>query len=763
MAKTPASDHEALELEPAATRELVELAPVGIFVSDSTGRCTYVNRALCQLLGYSRNELLGLTLGDLLPECERRQLAEVNAALLQGRMDTREWNLRRADRTYVAVEVSANMLPHGQWHAYVRDVTASRAAEAQRMALAARGHLQALVGTLPLAAFAFDAAGTMTANRHAQELFRIEFAPELGAQQYAGRLFLPDGNPLPQDKLPSARALNGESVIGEELLLRRADGTDIPVLVTAAPILEEQGQCVGAVALFQDASERMQLQRARENERLLKAVFELLPVGVWIADRAGRIVSTNPAGERIWGGARFVPIEQFDQYEGWRVSDGRRIGAQEWALARAIRDAETCTGEVVRIRGFDGSTKTIINSAAPLIDETGNIEGAIGLNEDISALHGAQEKQATSEQLFRTVFDLLPVGVWISDREGKIVSGNPAGQQIWQGARYVDPDESSTYKGWWIETGAPVGPDEWGLTRAVRQGEISRRELIRIRCFDGSFKTVINWAAPIRSDSGEITGAVLVNEDVSPLQQTQEQLRAAVRDREQLLAVVTHDLRNPLNAILATTMLIDSKAAALADGEGVRSLATTVADVARQMSGLVNDLLTVAVASDARSVLKTKPIRSTALVEKAARAARPIFALEGVGLELEVDSDLPILHVDADRLLRVFANLLDNARKFTQSAGRVTLSARASSAGVRFCISNSGPSLSTAEIDSMFQPFWQAARGDNRGKGLGLAICRAMIEAHGGTIWAEPAQGQRVRVCFLVPSARPIAFSHTRP
>jgi signal transduction histidine kinase len=111
---------------------------------------------------------------------------------------------------------------------------------------------------------------------------------------------------------------------------------------------------------------------------------------------------------------------------------------------------------------------------------------------------------------------------------------------------------------------------------------------------------------------------------------------------------------------------------------------------------------------------------------------------------------LPVINVDADKLLRVFANLLDNAVKFTASSGHITLAAEATTGGVRFSVANTGKALTDEERAAMFQLFWQGRR-DARGAGLGLSICRSIVEAHGGTIWAEPVEGKRVRVCFVLP------------
>jgi diguanylate cyclase (GGDEF)-like protein len=117
---------------------------------------------------------------------------------------------------------------------------------------------------------------------------------------------------------------------------------------------------------------------------VLKKVIALLPVGVWLIDRSGRIVYGNDAGQRIWGGARYVGVEQFDEYKGWWVRNGRPIAAEEWAAARAIRDGTVSLNEEVAIECFDGTRKIILNSAMPIRDGGGAIVGAIVVNQDIT-------------------------------------------------------------------------------------------------------------------------------------------------------------------------------------------------------------------------------------------------------------------------------------------------------------------------------------------------------------------------------------------
>jgi PAS domain S-box-containing protein len=479
----------------------------------------------------------------------------------------------------------------------------------------------------------------------------------------------------------------------------------------------------------------------------LQVLVEHASDGIFIADVNGLYTFVNESGCRMLGCSRAEVIGKtiFDLIPNEDVE--LLLASKSAMLQGATHVAEW------RLRRKDGSWLPVEVSAKILAD--GQWQGFV---RDISE---RKAHQARNDALFRQleeerqwlkgIFDILPVGVWIADRDGRIMMSNRAGDQIWQGTRYVGPEQFSEYKARWVETGKPIAPEEWGLARAIRGGEIAQSELIRIQCFDGSFKTIINWAAPLHAEDGAITGAIAVNEDVTALQYTQEQLRAAVRDREDILAIVTHDLRNPLSSLQMTADAMERESRTLAEDTLLRCGIAAIRDTVRRMSGLVDDLLAVSVAQGGHSMLKLAPITPSILLNSAAEA-RSLLATSSLHLELSLAPDLPMLNIDGDRILRVLTNLLDNALKFT-AAGRILISAEPVAGGVRFAVANSGEPLSSETLKTMFQPFWQAARNDRRGAGLGLSICRSIVEAHGGTIWAEPAQGERVRVCFVLPRA----------
>ena len=163
-------------------------------------------------------------------------------------------------------------------------------------------------------------------------------------------------------------------------------------------------------------------------------------------------------------------------------------------------------------------------------------------HDDITASKRAEKQLDATAHLLEEVLETLPVGVWILDAEGRIVFGNPAGQRIWAGARYVGPEEFGEYKGWWLRTGEAIAAHEWAGARAISQGVTSVDEEIEIECFDGTRKVMLHSAIPLIGDDA-VTGAIVVNQDITArkreeaeLARTHAELEAAHADLEAALA-----------------------------------------------------------------------------------------------------------------------------------------------------------------------------------------------------------------------------------
>ncbi|MET0660126.1 MAG: PAS domain S-box protein, partial [Steroidobacteraceae bacterium] len=308
------------EPSPAQLRALIEQAPDGILVADPDGRCSFVNEAACRLLGFARDEIIGRHFSELIPPEDVDRLLDTKAQLLKGGSQVGEWQLRRKDGTCLHVEVSTRILADGQWQGIVRDISERKAHERERETLfnqveTERRWLQAVLDALPLGVVLYHRDGKTLYNRRTEDLMGTQLSPTDGSAQQSSRVLSPDGRPVSLGELISTRVLRDEETIAsEEFLIERRDGSRIPILGSAAPIRDDNDRVIGGIGVLQDLSERMRAEEiVRDKQRLLQSIFDILPVGVWLADATGHLVSHNPAGERIWGGARYVPIAEFGQ------------------------------------------------------------------------------------------------------------------------------------------------------------------------------------------------------------------------------------------------------------------------------------------------------------------------------------------------------------------------------------------------------------------------------------------------------------------
>lgn len=137
----------------------------------------------------------------------------------------------------------------------------------------------------------------------------------------------------------------------------------------------------------------------------------------------------------------------------------------------------------------------------------------------------ANEALKEKEQLLKASLEIMPVGVWIINEKGEIVYGNPVGQQIWAGSRYVGVEQFGEYKGWWVESGKQIEPHEWAAARAIEKGEVSIEEEIEIECFDGTHKFILNSSLPITRSDGKRSGAIIVNQDITERKRTEEHIQ----------------------------------------------------------------------------------------------------------------------------------------------------------------------------------------------------------------------------------------------
>ena len=225
----------------------------------------------------------------------------------------------------------------------------------------------------------------------------------------------------------------------------------------------------------------------------------------------------------------------------------------------------------------------------------------------------------------------------------------------------------------------------------------------------------------------------------------------ATRARDDVLAVVAHDLRNPLNTVtMAISLMLENTPV---ENVQERRQVEIVRRAADRMNRMIQDLLDVKRMESGRLGIDAQPESPASLVNDTIEMLRPIATGSTVALESDVSEDLLPVLADSARIQQVLSNLVGNAVKFTPRDGRVVVCAEPIDGGVRFGVKDTGPGIPPDQLPHIFGQFWQAMPSDRRGIGLGLAIAKGIVEAHGGMIWVESQVGSGSNFYFTLPSA----------
>lgn len=218
--------------------------------------------------------------------------------------------------------------------------------------------------------------------------------------------------------------------------------------------------------------------------------------------------------------------------------------------------------------------------------------------------------------------------------------------------------------------------------------------------------------------------------------------------RDEVLAVVSHDLRNPLSSIAICARTLRAKPGV---GEEETSMLTAIADATDWMGRLIHDLLDATAIEAGRLSIALRPEALGPIVESAVSMNAPEAAAKQLPISVDLTKGLPQVHADAGRIGQVIGNLLANAVRFTEPGGRIDIRARLDAPYIEVSVTDTGIGIVPEEVPRVFDRFWQSHRTAGRGTGLGLAIARGIVEAHGGTIWLESVPGKGTTVSFTLP------------
>ena len=318
---------------------------------------------------------------------------------------------------------------------------------------------------------------------------------------------------------------------------------------------------------------------------------------------------------------------------------------------------------------------------------------------------------------------------------------------------------------------------------SIRDGAPSEMK-VRLRGADGTYRWFMCRSAPVRDEHGSVIAWFGMCSDVDELargehahgtliaaeRSARAEAEAASQAKDDFLATLSHELRSPLGAVLNWCQLL--KAGRLDPEETARALATIERNTRLQVR-LIDDILDVARIANGKIVLEMQPVELSALVAAAVESAQPLATAKGVALEATPPDGAARVCGDAIRLQQVVGNVIENAIKFTPHGGLITLCIAADDAHARLIVADSGNGIAPEVLPYVFDRFRQAASSEarkQRGLGLGLAIVRNLVEAHGGTVTAaSPGLGQGTTITVELPlesaatTARREAVADNRP
>lgn len=277
--------------------------------------------------------------------------------------------------------------------------------------------------------------------------------------------------------------------------------------------------------------------------------------------------------------------------------------------------------------------------------------------------------------------------------------------------------------------------------------------LLRAEGLTGLLVLTFTDVAPLTDDERRVVerGARYLAGSIERLLE-REALQRSLQARDEVLGIVAHDLRNPLNVIAAASSSLHQRLPDLLSRRPVERIMRA----AQRAEHLIRDLLDISAIEAGQFSIEKQRLDTTAIILQAIESQQGLAASSSVILASDLSPDLPWIEADEERMLEVLENLLGNAVKFTMAGGTVTVGAAPRDGELLIWVKDNGPGIAKDFLPRLFDRFWQATRADRRGTGLGLTICRAIVEAHGGKIWAESELGEGTTFFFTMPSqARP--------
>jgi PAS domain S-box-containing protein len=486
------------------------------------------------------------------------------------------------------------------------------------------------------------------------------------------------------------------------------------------------------------ARETAHHQQSDRDRAMLAAIIESSQDAIISMTLDGIILTWNVGAEKLFGYSESEAVNQPITL----IVPPARIDEEQEILRRLKCGQRIEHYETVRV-AKDGRKIDISLTISPLRDAHGRLIGASKIARDITDRKRSAAAVRESEDRYRRLAELLPVGVYTCEApSGVITYFNKHAVQLWgrtPGVRNSQERFCGSFR-MYLPDGTLIPHEQCPAAISLREGREFRHEEVVLERPDGSRITALVNITPIRDASGRIAGVVNAFQDISAIKQAEQALVEADRRKDQFLATLAHELRNPLAPLSNGIDLLRLIGATQPVAKEVRQIHEMIDRQVTHMVRLIDDLLEFSRISRGKIQLKRKPVELRAIIEHARETSQPCIEAGGHALELRLPSESIIVNGDVDRLSQIFCNLLNNAAKYTDRGGSISVVAERVGGEAVVAVRDTGIGIPREMLASVFDLFAQVdnpLRQNQDGLGIGLSLVQSLVTMHGGTVEAR--------------------------
>jgi len=476
-----------------------------------------------------------------------------------------------------------------------------------------------------------------------------------------------------------------------------------------------------------ETARRATEEMLRESEERFRNMADYAPVMVWIAGVNGRCSYLSKSWYEFTGQ---VPGD--DLVEDWRVAvHPEDLPEIERSLLEAHRRRSGGPVEYRALR-HDGEYRWLLDTAVQRLGGDGKFAGYIGSMIDITDRKIAESAVRQSEELFRTLANSIPQLAWMARPDGRI---------FWFNQRWYDYTGhrrgTADAEDWQSFHGEAESPGVMeAFEKSIREGG-PFQETFTLRRYDGEYRWHLCQMLPIRDDEDQLRLWFGTHTDI-----TEE--REAHRKKDQFLATLAHELRNPIAPILTGLEVIRSN-----PGADVGKVAAMMERQTKQMVHLIDDLLDMSRINTGKIALRISRVNLSDVLDSAVEAAQPFLVQYAHHFEIHPSDREIVIEVDPHRMAQVVSNLLSNAAKYTPPGGHIRLSYGVDGSRPWVSVEDDGNGIELSQQQTIFDLFEQTDGDRQDGLGIGLTLVRSLVELHGGTVEVQsegPGKGSRFTV-----------------